>query len=106
MEEPGHGRRLARSTAIFSAATGLSRVLGLVREMVAAYYFGVTGQINAFTVAFQIPNLIRALLGVPTMTGWLAIDNTAVSHFRQVEGLTVAAWINRVGHLRADQRSE
>ena len=32
----GHRRRLARSTAIFSLATGLSRVLGLVREIVAA----------------------------------------------------------------------
>src|SRR5437762_5786226 len=56
------GRRLARSTAIFSLATGLSRVLGLVREVVAAYYFGATGRINAFTVAFQIPNLVRALV--------------------------------------------
>ena len=58
----GHHRKLARSTLIFSVATGLSRVLGLVREMVAAYYFGVNGAINAFTVAFQIPNLVRALL--------------------------------------------
>src|SRR5216117_2938028 len=56
------GRRLARSTAIFSLLTGLSRILGLVREMVAAYYFGATGRINAFTVAFQVPNLVRALV--------------------------------------------
>ncbi len=57
-----HPRRLARSTLIFSLATGISRVLGLVREMVAAYYFGAAGAINAFTVAFQIPNLVRALV--------------------------------------------
>jgi putative peptidoglycan lipid II flippase len=56
------GRRLAWSTAIFALATGLSRVLGLVREVVAAYYFGAQGKINAFTVAFQVPNLIRALV--------------------------------------------
>ena len=37
-------------------------MLGLVREMVAAYYFGAAGRINAFTVAFQIPNLVRALV--------------------------------------------
>src|SRR5215211_1422895 len=55
-------RRLAWSTAIFSAATGLSRVLGLLREIVAANYFGARGPINAFTVAFQIPNLVRALV--------------------------------------------
>ena len=56
------GRRLARSTAIFSLATGLSRILGLVREIVAAFYFGASGKINAFTVAFQVPNLVRALV--------------------------------------------
>src|SRR3954469_24195867 len=56
------GRRLARSTAIFSLATALSRILGLVREVVAAYYFGAAGKINAFTVAFQVPNLVRALV--------------------------------------------
>jgi len=55
-------RRLAVSTAIFSLATALSRVLGLVREIVAAYYFGASGKINAFTVAFQAPNLVRALV--------------------------------------------
>ena len=47
---------------MFSAATGLSRVLGLAREIVAANYFGARGSINAFTVAFQIPNLIRAIV--------------------------------------------
>jgi putative peptidoglycan lipid II flippase len=62
VDEPGAGRRLAWSTAIFSLATGLSRVLGLVREIVARRYFGVEGPINAFTVAFQVPNLVRALV--------------------------------------------
>jgi putative peptidoglycan lipid II flippase len=56
------GRRLARSTAIFSLATGLSRILGLVREVVARNYFGVRGPINAFEIAFLIPNTVRALL--------------------------------------------
>jgi putative peptidoglycan lipid II flippase len=56
------GRRLAWSTAIFSLATGISRVLGLVREVVAAYYFGAQGKINAFTIAFQVPNLFRSLV--------------------------------------------
>ena len=55
-------RRLGVSTAIFAAATGLSRVLGLVREVIASYYFGAAGKINAFTIAFQLPNLVRALV--------------------------------------------
>jgi putative peptidoglycan lipid II flippase len=55
-------RRLAWSTAIFAGATGLSRVLGLVREIVARNYFGVRGPINAFEIAFLIPNTVRALV--------------------------------------------
>ena len=60
--DAGQSRRLARSTAIFSLATGLSRILGLVREIVARYYFGTVGAINAFEVAFLIPNTLRALV--------------------------------------------
>jgi putative peptidoglycan lipid II flippase len=61
-EEDGGGRQLAVSTAIFGIATAASRVLGLVREVAAAYFFGIKGPINAFTVAFQVPNLIRTLV--------------------------------------------
>jgi putative peptidoglycan lipid II flippase len=53
--------RLARSTAFFSFATGLSRIAGLVREIVAASYFGVSAAMSAFTIAFQVPNLVRSL---------------------------------------------
>ena len=57
----GGGRRIALNTAIFSIATGFSRVAGLVREIVAARYFGTTGPASAFTLAFQVPNLVRSL---------------------------------------------
>lgn len=57
-----HARRTAINTLIFSVATGLSRVAGLIREVVAAAYFGTGGAASAFTLAFQIPNLIRALV--------------------------------------------
>src|ERR687884_649027 len=66
---PERGRRLARSTAFFSVATGLSRVLGLVREVVAASYFGVSGAMSAFTIAFQVPNLMRALFADSALQG-------------------------------------
>ncbi len=70
-EEDGsqRGGRLARSTAFFSAATGLSRILGLVREIVAAKYFGVTAAMSAFTIAFQVPNLVRALFADSALQG-------------------------------------
>ena len=60
--EGGHSRRLGIATAIFAGATGLSRVVGLVRESVARYYFGTVGPINAFEVAFLVPNTVRALV--------------------------------------------
>ncbi len=55
------GRRIARNTAIFSIATGLSRIAGLVREIVASSFFATSGAFSAFTIAFQFPNLVRAL---------------------------------------------
>jgi len=68
-DRPGHARRLARNTAFFSFATGLSRVLGLVREVVAASLFGVSGAMSAFTIAFQVPNLVRALFADSALQG-------------------------------------
>ena len=43
-------------------------MLGLFREIVVRRYFGVEGPINAFTVAFQVPNLVRALVADPALS--------------------------------------
>jgi putative peptidoglycan lipid II flippase len=54
---------MAVSTALFAVATGASRLVGMLREAAAAWIFTVQGEaINAFTVAYQIPNLIRSLV--------------------------------------------
>jgi putative peptidoglycan lipid II flippase len=55
-------RRIAVNTAIFSVGTGVSRVAGLVREILASSYFATSGAFSAFTIAFQIPNLLRQLV--------------------------------------------
>jgi putative peptidoglycan lipid II flippase len=55
------GRAVARNTAIFSVATGLSRIAGLIREIVASSYFATSGAFSAFTIAFQVPNVVRSL---------------------------------------------
>jgi putative peptidoglycan lipid II flippase len=44
-------------------------VAGLVREIVAASYFGVSSAMSAFTIAFQFPNLIRALFADAALQG-------------------------------------
>jgi putative peptidoglycan lipid II flippase len=92
VEEPlgpsGRGRRLARSTAVFSLLTGVSRVAGLLREVVAARAFGAEGAINAFTVAFQVPNLVRALVAD------LALGSAFVPVFSELleKGERARAW--------------
>lgn len=53
---------IGRSTAVFAGWTGVSRIAGLAREILAAALFGTTGAINAFVIAFQVPNLLRSLV--------------------------------------------
>ena len=59
--DDSHRRRLSVNTAIFAAATALSRVVGLVREIIANYFFGTGLRASAFTIASQIPNLMSNL---------------------------------------------
>ena len=53
--------RLWRSTFIVSAMTLLSRIAGLVRDMVFMNLFGAGKLMDAFLVAFKIPNFLRRL---------------------------------------------
>jgi len=52
---------LLRSTSLVGAMTLLSRVLGFVRDMVFARFFGAGPVMDAFFVAFKIPNFMRRL---------------------------------------------
>jgi putative peptidoglycan lipid II flippase len=69
--------KLARAAGAVSFATLISRVLGLMREMVLAKYFPVFAT-DAFFAAFRIPNLLRDLFAegalsaafVPTFTDY------------------------------------
>ena len=53
---------IVRSAGVVSAAVFLSRITGLVREVVFAKYFGAGMVYDAFVAAFRIPNLLRDLL--------------------------------------------
>ena len=73
--------RLARSAGVFGLATMTSRILGLVRDQVLAFYFGAGDAMDAFRVAFRVPNLVRDLFAegamsaafVPTFTRQLTL---------------------------------
>jgi putative peptidoglycan lipid II flippase len=60
--------RIARSAGVMSAATFISRVLGFVRDMIFAAYFGATGVSDTFFAAFKIPNLLRELFAEGSMS--------------------------------------
>ncbi len=74
--------RLARSAGVFGLATITSRILGLGRDQVIAYYFGAGDANDAFRVASRIPNLVRDLFAegamsaafVPTFTRQLTLQ--------------------------------
>ena len=54
-------KSLVRSGLSLSFLTLLSRILGLVREMTKAAFLGTSFLADAFTFAFQLPNLFRRL---------------------------------------------
>ena len=56
-----HEPRLVKSSAVVGSATMLSRVLGLLRDVVLANLIGANGNADAFFVAFKIPNFLRRL---------------------------------------------
>lgn len=55
--------RVIRSAGAVGAMTLASRTLGFVRDILMAGFFGTSGAMSAFVVAFKIPNLFRALFG-------------------------------------------
>jgi putative peptidoglycan lipid II flippase len=68
MEQKEQNKRLIRSTLAVSAPTLLSRIFGLVRDMIQANYMGTGRGMDAFTIAYTIPNLLRRLTGEGAMT--------------------------------------
>src|SRR5690242_16882190 len=74
--------RLARSVGLIGVATLASRLLGLVRDVIQAYFFATGFAADAFSVATRIPTLLRDLFAegamsaafVPTFTRYLTKD--------------------------------
>ncbi len=60
--------QMLKSSGAMAFATITSRLLGMVREMVYAAFMGDSWVGSAFTLAFQVPNLFRRLLGEGALT--------------------------------------
>jgi putative peptidoglycan lipid II flippase len=80
--------RLAASTAVFGAATAVSRVAGVIREIVAARFFGASPALGAFLIAFNVPNLVRSLVADSAIS---AAFVPVFAHLRE-EGKEPEAW--------------
>ena len=70
--------KLARSAGLIGVATMASRVLGVAREMVLAALFGAGSgiEMDAFNVAFRVPNLLRDLFAEGAMSAAFVPDFT------------------------------
>ena len=54
-------KQLFKSTSLVSVITLFSRILGFLRENVFAYVFGAGAEMDAFVIAFRIPNTLRKI---------------------------------------------
>lgn len=71
-------KNIARAAGVLGAATMLSRIMGMVRDMVVSRLFGAGMYTDAFVAAFQIPNMLRRFFAegaltsafVPTFSEW------------------------------------
>ncbi|GFO68309.1 putative lipid II flippase MurJ [Geomonas limicola] len=71
-------RNIARAASVLGAATMLSRIMGMLRDMVVSRLFGAGLATDAFFAAFQIPNMLRRFFAegaltaafVPTFSEW------------------------------------
>jgi putative peptidoglycan lipid II flippase len=93
--------RVARNTAIFSIGTGISRVVGLAREIVFASYFGTTRFASAYTIASLVPNLVAQLFAQSALSAaFVPVFTDLLQKGRRTEALRLAStlfWIILIG---------
>jgi len=61
-------RNITKAAGLMSAATFISRILGYIKDMILAVFFGASGLSDTFFVAFRIPNLLRELFAEGSMS--------------------------------------
>lgn len=78
------GYRVAKAASTVSIFTLLSRIFGMVRDMVTANYFGAGMITDAFFVAFKLPNLLRRLVAEGTLSSaFVPIFTDELEHHKE-----------------------
>ena len=75
-------KKIAAATLVMAFATSLSRVAGLVRDVIVARLFGAGFATDAFFMAFTIPNLLRRFFGEGSLTAAFVPTFSEVFHRR------------------------
>ena len=96
-----HRVSLLKSASTVSVWTLASRVTGLVRDLLMASTFGVSGMTDAFWVAFRIPNMLRRMFAegafsqafVPVLAGTKATQGDLATHCLVSSVATVLVWV-------------
>ena len=95
------GGRVARNTAIFSFLTGFSRIVGLLREIIFASYFGTRGFASAYTIASQVPNFVANLFAQSALSAaFVPVFTDLLQKGRRTEAVRLAStlfWIMLIG---------
>ncbi len=78
-------KQISAATAVMGAATGLSRIVGLLRDMVVAGLFGAGFGTDAFFMAFTIPNLLRRFFAEGSLTAAFVPTFSKVYHQQGAE---------------------
>ncbi len=78
-------KKIASATIVMAAATSLSRIAGLIRDIVVARLFGAGMVTDAFFMAFTIPNLLRRFFGEGSLTAAFVPIFSEVFHQRGEE---------------------
>lgn len=84
-------RKIAKAAGVVGFFTLLSRITGLLRDIVVGYLFGAQAAADAFFVAFRIPNLLRRLTAEGALTvAFIPVFTNYLAHKGRSEAVKVA----------------
>ena len=84
-------RQIARAAGLVSVLFAVSRLLGLVREMVIGAQFGTSGTLDAYLAAFRLPDMIFYLVAGGAL-GSAFIPTFSATLIREDDPRHLAAW--------------
>jgi putative peptidoglycan lipid II flippase len=91
---PNSKSSAVKATFLVVIATALSRVLGYIREVVVAAYYGTGYELDAYRVAVQLPNLFRLIVGDVVLTAaFIPIFSSYLARNEEEEAWSVASKI-------------